>query len=189
MNEVFLAAMEVQKFLRSKHWSFCIIGGIALARWGQPRTTVDVDLTLLAGFGSEEAYIDILLANFESRVEDSREFALRNRVLLLNASNGTGIDVALGGFPFEERLVQRATEFDYSRGVQLLTASAEDLVILKAFAGRSQDWADIEGVLIRQGSALDWDLIVEELTPLCELKESPETVNRLLQLRDELMTE
>ncbi len=33
---------------------------------------------------------------------------------------------------------------------------------------------------------MDWDLIVTELSPLCELKESPETVNQLLNLRDGL---
>ncbi len=189
MNEVFAAAAEVQSFLRSHQWTFCIIGGLALARWGQPRTTGDVDITLLTGFGTEEPYIDVLLEKFAARKTEPKEFALLNRVLLLQASNGIGIDVALAALPFEEHATMRATEYDYGRGVSLLTVSAEDLVVLKAFAGRPQDWIDVEGIIVRQGSNLHWEQILYELTPLCELKESPETVDRLIELRDTLAAE
>jgi len=61
MNAVFLAALEVEEFCRSRGWRFCFIGGVALQRWGEPRQTIDVDLTLLTGFGGEEAYADALL--------------------------------------------------------------------------------------------------------------------------------
>ena len=186
MNDVLAAAVEVQSFLQEKQWTFCIIGGIALGRWGQPRTTVDVDVTLLTGFRDEVNYVDQLLARFRPRRNDAKEFALRNRVLLLQASNDIGLDIALGGLPFEERLTRRASFHDFGGGVSLRTASANDMVILKAFAARPQDWIDVEGILIRQGSTLDWDLIVSELSPLCELKESPETVERLLAMRDQI---
>ncbi len=189
MNEVLSAASDIEDFLHSKEWSFCIIGGLALARWGQPRATADVDITLFTGFGKEELFIDALLERFEARRDDAKDFALRNRVLLLQASNGVGIDVAMAGLPFEERTTMRATHFDFGRGFSLLTASAEDLVVLKAFAGRPQDWIDVEGIVIRQGASLDWDLIVSELGPLCELKESPETMERLLKIRDQLAGE
>ena len=189
MNDVMAAAVELQTFMRSKQWSFCVIGGVALGRWGRPRTTADVDVTLLTGFGNEESYIDALLAQFESRLSDPKEFALQNRILLLQTANGIGLDVALGGLPFEERVIARATEFDFGEDALLLTASAADLIVLKAFAGRAQDWVDVEGILVRQAGNLDWNLIQEELAPLCELKESPQTVGRLLALRDELAAE
>jgi hypothetical protein len=189
MNEVFAAAVEVQDYLLNKGWKFSIIGGVALARWGQPRTTADVDFTLLTGFGSEESFIDELLNRFASRIPDAKEFSLRNRVLLLKASNGVGIDVALGALPFEENLTERASKFDYGRKVSLMTASAEDMIILKSFASRPQDWIDVEGIIVRQQQNLDWELILTELQPLCELKESPETIDRLLQLRDSLTAE
>jgi hypothetical protein len=189
MNDVFAAAVEIQKFLKSKQWSFCIIGGLALARWGQPRTTADVDITLLTGFGTEETFIDDLLKAFSARRSNPKNFALQNRVLLLQASNGIGIDIALAALPFEEHTTLRATEFNYGPGVSLLTVSAEDLVVLKAFAGRPQDWIDVEGIIIRQGSKLNWDLILQELPPLCKLKEAPEIVDRLIQLRIQLSAE
>jgi hypothetical protein len=186
MRDVLTAAAEIHTFLQEQQWDFCIIGGVALGRWGQPRTTGDVDVTLLTGFTDETDYVDPLLSHFRGRRDDTREFALQSRVLLLQASNGVGLDIALAGLPFEEGLVERATDYDFGNGISLRTASADDMVVLKAFAGRPQDWVDVEGILIRQGQALDWNLITSELTPLVELKESPETLDRLLQLRDHL---
>ena len=189
MNGIYEAALEVQQFCAERQWRFCFIGGLALIRWGEPRQTKDADMTLLTGFENEESYIEELLRQFESRHEDAIDFALKNRVLLLRASDGVPIDISLAGLPFEERMIRRGSDFRYLPAVQITTASAEDLVILKAFAGRARDWADIESILIRRGEKLDWSLIVDELTPLCELKESPETVDRLLALRDQMAAE
>jgi hypothetical protein len=60
------------------------------------------------------------------------------------------------------------------------------LIVFKAFADRPKDWLDVEEVLIRQSSALDWAYIRTELAPLAELKESPELVDALERLRDRL---
>lgn len=186
MKSVLEAAVELTQFIERQGWSFCVIGGLAVIRWGRPRTTADVDVTLLTGFGSEAPFIDVLLAQYAFRRPDAREFALVNRILLLQTSEGVGLDVALAGFPVEERAISRASAYSYAPGISLRTASAEDVIISKAFAGRARDWGDIEGIILCQGDSLDWDLIVTELSPLCELKESPETVNQLLNLRDGL---
>ena len=85
--------------------------------------------------------------------------------------------------PFEERVVARATFYRFLDDVRLITCSAEDLVVLKAFADRSRDWADIEGVLLRTGPRLAWDTIETELGPLCEAKEAPHILPRLRTLR------
>jgi len=182
----FQAALELQSFLKERGWSFCIIGGLAVFRWGEFRTTQDVDVTLLTGFGDEEGFIRPLLERFASRKPDAEEFALRNRVLLLTASNDVGVDVSLGALPFEEQLVARASAFAFEPGVSLITCSAEDLVVLKAFAGRGQDWRDVEGVLVRQEPRLDWKYIREWLPQLCELKEAPEIVDQLEAMRVKL---
>ena len=131
MKAVFSAAIDIQTFCQSKQYRFCFIGGLAVARWGEPRFTEDADLTLMTGWGEEAPYIDSLLASFESRIEDA------------------------------------------------ITCSAEDLIVHKAFAGRDQDWADILGILRRQGVALNRELIFAELTPLAELKDDGEVLCRL----------
>jgi len=55
--------------------------------------------------------------------------------------------------------------------------------VLKAFAGRGQDWVDVERTIVRQTGRLDWDYIYEQLRPLAELKEAPEIVDQLKERR------
>lgn len=183
MNPVFAAALELQRWCLGRGWQFCIIGGVAVQRWGEPRFTRDVDCTILVAAGEETAYIDELLAAFEARIPDARPFAQTNRVLLLASSKGVPLDVSLGGLPFEERLLMRASAYRVSADTELITCSAEDLVILKAFAARDRDWADIEGIVLRQGPRLDRALVRTELRPLLELKEdSMDVAGRLEQM-------
>lgn len=145
MNPIFAAALEIQEVCRRRSWRFCFIGALAVQRWGEPRLTQDADLTLITGFGGEEPFVDGLLAAFKARRPDARAFALRYRVLLLEGSNGVPLDVSLGAMPFEERAVERGSAFAIGEGKSLQTCSAEDLIVLKAFAGRDKDWLDIEG--------------------------------------------
>ncbi len=186
MTKVFTAAAEVQQFLREQQWQFCFIGGLALQRWGNPRVTVDADLTLLTGFFDEARFVDAILQRFSARRSDMREIALRQRVVLVSAANGTGIDIALGGLPFEENSVRRATLW---RGPgekpAFLTCSAEDLIVHKAFAARDQDWADVSSVVMRQGRKLNVPQIWTELRPLVELKEAPEILDKLQRIFDQ----
>ena len=83
----------------------------------------------------------------------------------------------------DQWLSQQHWPYSFIVGIALLTCSAEDLVILKAFADRTRDWADIETVILRQADCLDWAYIDRELPPLCELKGVSEIVDRLRRLR------
>ncbi|MDQ3624454.1 MAG: hypothetical protein M3463_18515 [Verrucomicrobiota bacterium] len=179
MNRVFEAALEFQTFCREHDFKFCIIGGVAVQRWGEPRATLDADATLLTGFGHEEPFINAALERFRPRREDAARFAGQNRVLLLSAANGVDLDIALGAIPFEERAIQRASQWRIPSGTSLLTCSAEDLIVHKAFADRDIDWADVERILIRQGARLNLDLVWSELRPLIQLKEAPAIATRL----------
>ncbi len=176
---VLAAAGEVQRFCHARGWRFCFIGGVALQRWGEPRLTQDVDLTLLTGFGHEEEFVDSLLKEFLPRRPDAREFALSRRVLLVETRKGVGVDAALGALPFEERTVGRASEWAWATGQSLTTCSAEDLVVHKVFAGRDLDWGDVERVLTRQHGKLNLPQIRSELQPLLELKGTPESLDKL----------
>lgn len=185
MNALLEAGLELQEFLRARGWPFAIIGGLAVLRWGEPRTTIDVDLTLLTGYGGEEPFVDALLGRFKGRIGGARLFALERRVLLLQSGNGTNLDVSLGGLPFEAGMIGRASDFAFGEGCTLRTCSAEDLVVFKAFAGRPQDWRDVEGILARHGGTLDLALVRNELGPLAALKDQPDILGRLETLLGE----
>ena len=155
MRDLFRLANEIQSFCRERGWEFCFIGGLALQRWGEPRLTGDVDLTILTGFGPETAYIEQLCRAYPGRIADAAEFAHRTRVLLLQSARGIPIDISLGALPFEQRVIGRSTFHQFLPEVLLNTCSAEDLITLKAFADRTRDWADIESIVLRMGARLD----------------------------------
>jgi len=106
----------------------CIIGGIALQRWGEPRFTADI---------------------------------------------------VLAGLDYEARVIERASFWDIGGGARLRTCSAEDLLVMKSFAGRDKDWADVTGILERQGPRLDLEMVRRELAPLVAAKEEPDLMAQL----------
>jgi hypothetical protein len=145
MKRLFAAALDIQRFFEQRQWQFCIIGGVALQRWGEPRFTLDVDITLLTGFGREEGFVQALLtAGYRERTPGAAKFALRKRVLLLDSPKGVQIDVALAGLPFEELTVERSSLFEFEPECWLRTCSAEDLIVHKLFAFRPQDLIDVK---------------------------------------------
>lgn len=187
MSALFQRAAELQAFCDSQDRRLCFIGGLAIQRWGEPRVTRDVDVTLLTGFGGEPRFLHALLKEYGPRRSDAAQFALAHRVLLLKFHDEPGLDIALGGLPFEESVVARATDFEFLPGIALRTCSAEDLIVLKAFADRPVDWQDVRMILARQGGDhLDWPYILRHLTPLAEVKEQPDIVTRLQVLREQM---
>jgi hypothetical protein len=182
LNPVIEAALGLQAFCQQNTWRFCFIDGIAVQRWGEPRFTNDCDLTLKCDFGDEDRYLSALLARFRSRSQRAGEFAMTARVLLLLADNDVPMDVALGSTGFEQQTIKRASPWRVEDNRSLITCSAEDLIVHKAFADCPKDWGDIETVLIKQHGKLKFKQIWQELLPLVELKESPDIEDRLRKL-------
>ncbi len=173
-NRLIQAAHEVLSCLENAGRPVCLIGGLAVHRWGEPRFTRDVDVTVLAPYGDEAPVLDLLLARFAPRRPDAREFALVTRVVLLRAAEGTEIDVSLAAFPFESEALERSSPWEVAPGVHLRTCPAEHLVVYKLVAARPRDLVDIEGIVRRQGRRLDVERIRRWGREFAELKEDPD---------------
>lgn len=153
------AAAEIARFLEDRAVPYFIIGGLALQHWGEPRLTRDVDITVLVSPEELEAFVDAVLAHFQPRISDARDFALRHRVLLIQAQDGVPIDISLGIPGYEEEALVRAVEVEFPGVGKLRLIGPEDLIIHKCVAGRPRDVEDVEGILLRQRLQLDIDLI------------------------------
>lgn len=175
-------AAELQTFFEARKWPFCFIGGLTVQVWGEPRLTLDIDVTILAGFGDEMAFIEPLMNNFSSRIDDAEGFALERRVLLIESADGIGIDVSLGAFDFEAEMISRSVLHEFLPNISLRICTAEDLIVSKTFADRPKDWIDVESVVIRQ-TKLDWNYVFRQLEPLVELKEAPELLTKLREIK------
>ena len=184
MTPLLAAALGIQEFCDQQGWKSCIIGGIAVLRWGEPRFTRDVDLTLLTGFGNELEFVETLLqSGYRGRISDAADFALKNRVLLLESPQNIPIDISLAGFPFEALAVDRSSLFEFEPGCNLRTCSAEDLIVQKLFASRPRDLFDVRTIVDKQHGCIDWAYVETQLGPLAELKEQPDIMVHLAKLR------
>lgn len=83
MIELIQVAHSLQQLLEQEGIPVTFIGGLALQRWGQPRVTDDVDVTLFTDLGGEDTAIALLLSHYNGRGENVAEFAKKARVLLI----------------------------------------------------------------------------------------------------------
>lgn len=168
------AAADLMTYLREQQLAGCLIGGMVVSRWGEPRATQDVDATVATDFGDEPAVLGILLQRYPSRVSEPSEFAARARMALLVLPGRINGDVSLAALPFEREVIERASDWKLTEDVVLPTCSAEDLVVYKLVAGRPGDIQDVIGIVRRQAGRLDTERIRRWGREFAELKEDPD---------------
>lgn len=174
MNGIGNAALEAQDAFQKLGFEFCIIGGLAVVHWGRPRSTQDVDISLLCQLGDESQVCAAILSELKPRIPDAAKFATESRMLLCEASNGIPIDIALAAFQMEHEMIERASTCELQPGVSLRLATAEDIVVMKTLAARPQDLDDVRGIVERQGTKLKDDQILRDLSVFCKLLEVDE---------------
>ena len=168
------AADELLRFFRESGRPACLIGGLVVSRWGEPRVTKDVDATALVDFGQEAQVLSQLLERFRSRDADATRRAQLGRLALLTATNGVDLDISFAAFPFEIEVLERATEWVVMPTVHLRTCSAEDLILYKLVAGRLIDLHDVQSIVTRMGQQLDAQRIRLWGGRFAEILEKPE---------------
>lgn len=109
MKHLYPAAKQLQKLAKDQRWAYCIIGGVAVGRWGEVRATQDVNATVYVEIGREHEVIEPLFEAFTIREDHDKQKALISRVMLLESEDGIGLDVSLASSGFEEQAVRRAT--------------------------------------------------------------------------------
>jgi hypothetical protein len=172
--ELARAAADLLSYLAECGLPHCLIGGMVVSRWGEPRATRDVDATVLVDFGDEQKVLATLLRRYPSRVPDPEQFAVRARIALLVLPGGYNADVSLAALPFEREAIERATPWQLAPDLTLSTCGAEHLIVYKLVAARPGDIQDVISIVQRQGRRLDVDLIRRWGREFAELKEDPD---------------
>ena len=125
-----------------------IIGGIAVSVLGRPRLTQDIDV--LANLHESEWTNAVGAAERHGilpRIDSPTEFAKRSRVLLLrHTATGIDLDITISGISFERAAIDRS-QIQTVEGIRFRLPCIEDLIVMKAVAGRAKDLQDIEGLL------------------------------------------
>ncbi|MBM3120959.1 MAG: hypothetical protein FJZ97_02075 [Chloroflexi bacterium] len=181
MNAQIEAALAVHGLFSGRlGLKYAVIGGIALQFWGDPRFTHDLDITVEDRLELAELVRETT-ETFGSRVADPYAFARQTRLLLVRVHQ-VDVDIAVALKGYEDSLFARVRSIEVEPGRHLDICSGEDLVIHKALTGRPQDLADVQGIIQRQGSALDVRYIRRWLGQFSRGLEDPEILDRFRRL-------
>jgi hypothetical protein len=150
---------------------YMLVGGQANAVWGEPRATLDIDVTVWAEGRSD--VVPFLASRFRALVEDADGFVRQTRVLPLETAAGVRLDVIFGMLPFEEEAIRRA-RFIRIGQTEVRVCSPEDLILMKVISERERDVGDARGVAIRRMQELDLGYLEPRIDELASLLERPE---------------
>lgn len=172
-------------YLDSNDIEYVLVGGIAVIVYGNPRTTVDLDMIVkldeedmedLAGYLQEEGFftdVDDMRTAFKERTHFSAEE--KDSLLRLDIK---GI--------YEEKdsvTLKNRKEVEYD-GITMYVASPEDTIANKLYYGSEQDIEDAESVYVRQEGDLDMEYLEERcqsLGVMNELKEMKKEIEELME--------
>ena len=165
--------------------SYMIIGGLANAVWGEPRATLDIDVTIAADTSEAHRIVAMFGTDFKSLVPDPEAFVKETRVLPLESRSGVRVDLIFGLLPFEREALERAT-LVHVAGEDVHFCTPEDLILLKIISRRAQDQTDVQGILQRRYSELDFAYLEPRIEELSELLSRPQIVHRWSRWKAEL---
>lgn len=151
---------------------WCVFGAQAVAVYGVPRLSADVDVTLAPAPDAPEHFArDMQAAGFSLRVTDP-DFVRRTRVMpFVHEPTGMPLDIVLAGSGLEDEFLERAVPTDVG-GTRVPIIELSDLVIAKVLAGRPKDLDDARAL---------WQLHRGQM--------DPHRIRRILRLLEEALSQ
>lgn len=159
-----------------------VIGGLAVAIWGEPRLTRDVDLKVLLQRDRADELVKALPSGFRC-LADHPEATLR-RVGFLFAQDAAGvrIDFLLAETGFDVEALSRKRQVEMmAESIGICTP--EDLIIYKMISTRPRDHDDVRGVIRRQQDKLDDEYITSWLYQFEQAVDDSTLVTSYRQMR------
>jgi hypothetical protein len=154
MQNLVDSIIAFQNLMRQESIPVMAIGGIAVAVWGEPRLTRDVDFKVLISKENRMVLLN-LLRGYTALQDDPDDSFRRFGLAFFQDPNGIRIDVMLADTIFDQTALERACEVDLLPGKAVRVCTAEDLIIYKMLSTRLRDRSDVESVIRRQGKKLD----------------------------------
>lgn len=161
---MFQTAADIQRRLRALDIPSVVIGGLAVAIWGEPRLTRDIDLKIALDRDDTHRLLDALPAEWRPLADDPAQAFDQFGVLFLLTPKGLRFDLLLAENPFDLEAIERGRVVAVGPGAELVACTPEDLIIYKLVSTRPQDHEDVRRVVMRQGDALDDAYVVAWLS-------------------------
>ena len=78
MENLFQSILTAQQYLFDAGIPSIVIGGIAVAAWGEPRVTRDVDLKVLLARKDSDRLLEVLSPNYKSLMSEYQSLRRRS---------------------------------------------------------------------------------------------------------------
>ncbi|MEX0873855.1 MAG: hypothetical protein WD646_13955 [Actinomycetota bacterium] len=151
LDEKIVAIGEV---LRSHGIPHAIGGAIALAYYGEPRTTIDIDVNVFVDADRAGPVLDVLAGLGIDGVSDET-IGIVSRVGQIELLwDETPIDLFFMNHPLHRECAKRVRQVPFGTDVIKILA-VEDLVLFKIAFNRRKDWIDLEQVLFATAGTFD----------------------------------
>ncbi len=155
MDSLVRSIRRLQQRLREADIPSIVIGGVAVALWGEPRVTRDVDLKILLGRDEADRLLAVLRTDYTPLLPDPQRALTEQAVLFVQDSAETRLDLLLADTPYDVQAIRRGHSVEVEPGATICVCSPEDLIIYKLVATRLRDREDTASVVRRQGDKLD----------------------------------
>ena len=160
-----------------------LFGAQAVAIYGVPRTTNDIDITIQLGERSLSSIVDPLRNAGFTPLVTSEGFHRETRIYpVFHKRSGWKVDLVLAGTGIEEIFLESAHVFHF-KNKEIRVVAPEHLVALKILASRPKDLEDVRG-LIRIAD-LDHARVDETLRTLEQLLDQSDLRPVYARLRQE----
>jgi hypothetical protein len=163
MENLVQSIVALQQRLNDARIPTVVVGGVAVAAWGDPRVTRDVDLKVLLERDDADRLLAVLSPGYTSLLPDPRQALKKQAMVFVQDETGTRLDLLLADTPYDVVAVQRGRDVELQPGMTVRLCSPEDLVIYKLISTRPRDHEDAQSVIRRQGSNLDDDYVLDWL--------------------------
>jgi predicted nucleotidyltransferase len=126
---------------------FAVIGAAAMAVHGISRSTFDIDLLAMDDRVLDRAFWTAFAAGVQVDVRRGDDDDPLAGAVRLTAAAARDVDIVVGRSAWQEDLLARAVRADID-GTNLPVVNLDGLVLLKLYAGGSQDVWDLEQLLV-----------------------------------------
>ena len=149
------SASRLQGILTTAGIESIVIGGIAVAIWGEPRATKDADLKVLLQRDQSARLIKALPSEFHLLSKEPEETLQRLGFLFVQDVTGIRLDLLLAETAFDAEAVARGIQMEPLPGIKMKVCTPEDLIIYKIISTRPRDHEDAAGIVNRQKDVLN----------------------------------
>ena len=177
------SASRAQQRLEAAGIASALIGGLAVAVWGEPRVTKDVDLRVLLSRDKAELLIAALSPDFTFGEGDPIAKLQQSGFIITYDATGVRVDFLLADLGFDRIIVERASHTEPIANWPIKICSPEDLIISKLITLRPRDEEDARLVIRRQHKNLDDAHIEYWLQSFEQILDDSTIVNHYRQLR------